>query len=96
MSDVLSILGNSKYNLLSNLDFKDAYHSIFLTEKSKEYYSIHLYFGSHIYRYKVLPMEIACAPQIWMDYVTLILNFLDLKSRYIAIIDDLLIHSLKY
>ena len=43
----------------------------------------------------MLPIGFACAPQIWMDYVTLILNYLDQKSRYIAIIDDLLIHSSK-
>ena len=40
-------------------------------------------------------MGIACAPQIWMDYITLILNDLDQKSKFIAIMDDLLIHSTK-
>ena len=38
---------------------------------------------------------IACAPQIWMDYITLILDELEDKSRYIAITDDLLLHSSK-
>ena len=38
-------------------------------------------------------MDIACAPQIWMAYVTMILNDLDQKCRYIAIMDDLLIHT---
>ena len=51
------------------------------------------YFGSPIYRYEVLPMGIACAPQIWMDYITLILSELEDKKKYIAIMDDLLIHS---
>ena len=40
-------------------------------------------------------MGIACAPQIWMDYITLILAGLEDKNRYIAIMDDLLIHSTK-
>ena len=40
-------------------------------------------------------MGIACAPQIWMDYITLILNDLDQKRKFIAIMDDLLIHSSK-
>ena len=40
-------------------------------------------------------MGIVCAPQIWMDYITLILNDLDQKSKFIAIMDDLLIHSSK-
>ena len=38
-------------------------------------------------------MGIACAPQIWMDYITLILSKLENKKKYIAIMDDLLIHS---
>ena len=74
MSDVLSILGNSECEVVSCVDIKDAYHSIRLTEKSKEYCGILPYFGSPLYRYEVLPMGIACAPQIWMEYITLILS----------------------
>ena len=77
ISDVLSILGNSKCKVLSCPDLKDAYHIIHLTETSKEYCCILPYFGSPIHRYKVLPMGIACVPQIWMDYVILIMNDLD-------------------
>ena len=95
MSDVLSILGNSECEVVSCVDIKDAYHSIRLTEKSKEYCGILPYFGSPIYRYEVLPMGFACAPQIWMDYITLILSELKDKKKYIAIMDDLLIHSTK-
>ena len=95
MSDVLSILGNSECEVVSCVDVKDAYHSIRLTEKSKEYCGILPYFGSPIYRYEVMPMGIACAPQIWMDYITLILSELEEKNKYIAIMDDLLIHSSK-
>ena len=95
MSDVLSILGNSECEVVSCVDIKDAYHSLRLTEKSKEYCGILPYFGSPIYRNEVLPMGIACAPQIWMDYITLILSELDDKKKYIAIMDDLLIHSTK-
>ena len=40
-------------------------------------------------------MGITCAPQIWMDYITLILSELEDKKKYIAIMDDLLIHSTK-
>ena len=58
MSDVLSILGNSECEVVSCVDIKDAYHSIRLTEKSKEYCGILPYFGSPIYRYEVLPMGI--------------------------------------
>ena len=38
-------------------------------------------------------MGIACAPQIWMDYITLILSNLKHREKYIAIMDDMLIHS---
>ena len=95
MSVVLSILGNSECEVVSCVDVKDAYHSLRLTEKSKEYCGILTYFGSPIYRYEVLPMGIACAPQIWMDYITLILSELEDKKKYITIMDDLLIHSTK-
>ena len=80
MSDVLSILGNSECEVVSCVDIKDAYHSIKLTEKRKEYCGILPYFGSPIYRYEVLPMGIACAPQIWMDYITLIMAELEQKT----------------
>ena len=95
MKDVLSILGNSKCEVMLCVDIKDAYHSIPFTEKSKEYCGILPYFGSPIYRYEVLPMGIACAPQIWMDYITLILGELEHKAKYIAIMNDLLVHSTK-
>ena len=49
MSDVLSILGNSECEVVSCVDIKDAYHSIPLTERSKEFCSILPYFGSPIY-----------------------------------------------
>ena len=48
-----------------------------LSDRSKELCGILPYFGSPIYRYEVLPMGIACAPQIWMDYITLILGELE-------------------
>ena len=53
MSDVLSILGNS-CEVVSCVDIKNAYHSIRLTEISKEYCGILPYFGSPTYRYEVL------------------------------------------
>ena len=49
IKDVLSILGNSKCEVMSCVDIKDAYHSIPLMQKSKEYCGILPYFGSPIY-----------------------------------------------
>ena len=45
MSDVLSTLDNSTCEVLSCLDLKDAYHSICLTEKSKDYWGILPFLG---------------------------------------------------
>ena len=94
MSDVLSILRNSESEVVSCVDIKDAYHSVRLTEKSRVLWNIAI-FCSPTKRYEVLPMGIACSLQIWMDYITLIYAELEDKKKYIAILDDLLIHSTK-
>ena len=51
MSDVLNILGNSQCELISCVDIQEAYHSIPLTERSKEFCGTLPNFGSPIYRY---------------------------------------------
>ena len=38
-------------------------------------------------------MGIPCAPQIWMDYI--IMAELEQTNKYIAIMDDLLLHGTK-
>ena len=91
MSDVLSILGNSECELCRYQRCLPFY----TPDRVKQRILQHINFGSPIYRYEVLPMGIACAPQIWMDYITLILGELEDKSKYIAIMDDLLVHSSK-
>ena len=40
-------------------------------------------------------LGIASAPKTWIDYVTMILNDLENKSRYITIMDDILIYNSK-
>ena len=47
--DTFSVLGNSKCEVLSVLDLKDAFHSLRLSEDSKRYCSILPYFGSASY-----------------------------------------------
>ena len=50
IKDKFVTLGNSKCDVLLVLDFKDAFHSLRLSEKSKKYCGILPYFGSaHIY-----------------------------------------------
>ena len=95
MKDVLSIWGNSKCELMSCVDIKDAYHSIPLTKKSKEYCGILPYLVVQFIGMKCCQWGYACAPQIWMDYITLILGEFEDKAKYITIMYDLLIHSTK-
>ena len=52
------------------------------------------YFGSPHYRYEVLPMRLAISPAAWSVYVNILLDsFGPNRSSFIAIMDDLLIHS---
>ena len=81
---------------MSCVDIKDAFHSIRLNERSKEFCGILPYFGSTHYRYEVLPMGIAINPAAWLMYVNMLLDtFGKSKQSFIAIMDDLLIHSSK-
>ena len=50
--DTFSLLGNSKCEVLLVLDLKDAFHSLMLSENSKQYCGILPYFGSASYLYQ--------------------------------------------
>ena len=54
--DTFSVLGNSKCEVLSVLDLKDAFHSLRLSEDSKRCCGILPYFGSASYIYQRMPM----------------------------------------
>ena len=96
LKDIFNILGNSRCEVMSCVDIKDAFHSIKLNEKSKEFCGILPYFGSTHYRYEVLPMGLAISPAAWLTYVNMLLDtFGDDKKSFIAIMDDLMIHSAK-
>ena len=51
VKDTFTMLGNSKCEVLSVLDLKDAFHSLRLSENSKKYCGILPYFGSASYLY---------------------------------------------
>ena len=74
MSDIYNILGKSRCEVMSCVDIKDAFHSICLNERSKEFCRILLYFGSTHYRYEVLPMGLAISPAAWPMYVNMLLD----------------------
>ena len=95
LRDIFKILGKSRCEVLSCVDLKDAFHSLSLTDKAKEFCGILPYFGSPHYRYEVLPMGLAISPEVWITYIENLLEGVPSKQSYIAIMDDLLLHGLK-
>ena len=49
------MLGSSKCEVLTIIDLKDTFHSLRLTEESKNYCGILSYFGSNSYLYQRMP-----------------------------------------
>ena len=61
--NTFSVLGNSKCEILSVLDLKDAFHSLRLSEEAKKYCSIIPYFRSASYIYQKMAMGLNISPQ---------------------------------
>ena len=62
VQDTFSVLGNSKCEVLSVLDLKDAFHSLRLLEEAKTYCGILPYFRSASYIYQRMPMGLNLSP----------------------------------
>ena len=80
VKDTFTTLGNSKCEVLSVLDLKDAFHSLRLSERSKKYCGILPYFGSASYSYQRMPMGLNVSPPIWQTYINTILNCLESRK----------------
>ena len=93
VKDTFTTLGNSKCEVLSVLDLKDAFHSLRFSEKSKKYCGILSYFGSASYLYQRMPMGLNISPPIWQTYLNTILNCLESRKHCEAIMDDLLLST---
>ena len=93
VKDTSTALGNSKCEVLSVLDLKDAFYSLRLSEKSKKYCGILPYFGSASYLCQRMPMGLNVSHPIWQSYINTILNCLESGKYYEAIIDDLLLFT---
>ena len=93
LKDTYTMLGNSKCEVMSVLDLKDAFHSLRLTEKSKRYCGRLPYFGSTSYLYQRMPIGLNISPAcaVWQSYINAILNCLSSKRYCEAIMDDLLL-----
>ena len=72
ISDTFSVLGNPKCEVLLVLDLKDAFHSLWLSEDSKRYCGIFLYFWSASYLYQRMPRRLTISPSIWQSYINAI------------------------
>ena len=90
--DTFSVLGNSKCEVLTVLDLKDAFHSLRLSENSKRYCGILPYFSSS-YLYQRMPMGLNISPSIWQPYINAILDCLQSRKYCEEIIDDLLLFT---
>ena len=91
--DTFLVLGNSKCEVLSVLDLKDAFHSLRLSENSKRYCGILPYFSSSSYLYQRMPMGLNISPPIWQLYINAIWDCLQSRKYCEAIMDDLLLFT---
>ena len=87
------MLGNSRCEVLSGLDLKDAFHSLRLSENSRKHCGILPYFGSSSYLYQRKPMGLNISQYIWQSYINAILDCLQSKKFCKAIMDDLIVFT---
>ena len=69
LRDTFRIRGDSKCEVMSVFDVKDAFHSLKLSEKAKKYVGIQPYFGAPTYIYDRMPMGLALSPAIFQNYI---------------------------
>ena len=91
--DTFALLGSSKCEVMSVLDLKDTFHSLWLSENSQKYCGILPYFGSKSCLYQRMPMGLNVSPAIWQTYINAILNSLQSRKYCEVIMDDLLLFT---
>ena len=91
--DMLRTIGESNSNMLSVIDLRDAFHTLRLTENSKQYCGITPYQGAPTYLYQRLGMGLSVSPAIWQNFIIKVLDELPEKDHHMAFVDDILIHS---
>ena len=85
------MLGSSRYKVLLVLDLEDVFHPLRLLENSKRYCGILPYFSSTSYLYQRMPMGLNMSPSICQLYINTILDCLQSRIYFKAIMDDLLL-----
>ena len=91
--DTCSVLGNSKCEVLSVLDLKDAFYSLRLLEDLKRYCGILPYFRSVLYIYQRMPIQLNILPSIWQSYKMTFLEYLQSGKHCETIMDNLLLFT---
>ena len=91
LKDMFSVLGNPRCEVLSELDLKDAFHSLRLLKNLKRYCGILPYFGSTSYLYQRIPVGLNMSPSMFQSYIDAILDCLQSRKYCEAIMDDLLL-----
>ena len=92
--DAIQKLGSSGSEVLSLADLRDAYHTLRLSKKSQKFCGITPYYGSDSYLYQRLGMGLSVSPAIWLNFIQRVLQEIpDYRKNYLAIMDDILIHS---
>ena len=91
LKDTFSVLGSSRCKILSVLELKDVFHSLRLSENSKQYCGILPYFGSASYLYQRMPMGLNISLSIWQSYSNAILECVQSRKYCEAIMHDLLL-----
>ena len=60
---------------------------------SQKYLGIMPYYGSPTYIYQRLGMGLSISPSLFMHFITQVLDQIEYRKHFIAIMDDVLLHS---
>ena len=93
--DIIQKLGDSKIEVVSVIDLRDAYHTLRLDEPSKQYCGIIPYYGADSFLYQRLGMGLAVSPAIWQTFINFILDNVEDRDHHVAIMDDCMTHSVR-
>jgi hypothetical protein len=92
--DTIQKLGMSGCSVISTVDLKEAFHSLHLDERSRQFTGICSYYGGKSYVYKRLPMGASISPSEFQSFVEKVIDDIPGARDYcIAHMDDLIIFS---
>jgi len=95
IKDAIQTLGAVQAEVASIIDLRDAFHTLKLSERSQMYVGITPYMGSPTYIYQRLPMGLSVSPSVFMYFITKVMDQLEDKRVFLAIMDDILVNSKK-